>query len=221
MSYQRLKNRRQVRGRLKLITATTQTIPLAEAKQYLRVDQNDEDAVINRQVLSAESLVKNYLNLSLKNETYTYTLDAWPCPEKDVWWDGVKDGHINMLTGDADYIDVPWGPNVVVNSFVTIDNDDVSYTFDAANYKVDSTSKHGRVTLAEGAVWPATVLRTNSGIVINFTAGYGANDSDVPEAIRQAVLETLAALYERRGDSFTGLPASAISLLTPYRPVNI
>lgn len=221
MSYQKRRLTRQVRGRLKLITPTTQAIPLAEAKEYLRVDQSDEDTIINRQVRSAESLVKNYLNQSLKNETYTYTLDNWPCPERDVWWDGVRDGAINQLTGDADYIDLPWGPFVNVTNFETIDDSDTSYTFASSNYKVDSTSKHGRVSLAEGAVWPATVLRSNSGIVITFTAGFGTDDSDVPEAIRQGVLETLGALYERRGDAFTGLPAAALNLLETYRAVNI
>lgn len=167
-------------------------------------------------VKSAESLVKRHLSQSLKTETWIAYYDNFPCPERDEWWDGVKELPVNYLAGTQNWINIPMGPNVNVTEFVTIDDSDTEFVFPSSQYKVDSTSPQGLVSLAEGAVWPSTVLRSNSGIKITFTAGYGATDDDVPDDIKHAILETTAAMFEQRGDSFTGLPASALAFLTHY-----
>lgn len=213
--------RYQQRGRLKITAPATQAVSLADAKEYLRVDQSAEDNRITAIIQSAESLVKNQISQSLKNETIEYYLDAWPYDHNNVWWDGMREGALNTLVSGSDYIDIPWGPNVAVTAFETIDNSDVAYLFDSSQYHVDNTSKQGRVVLSLGSVWPATILKTTGGIKITFTAGYGAADSDVPAAIRQAILESVAAQYEKRGDAVTMLPPAALNLLLPYKDVKI
>lgn len=219
-----MKKRRHVqqRGRLKLVTAASTTaVTLAETKEYLRVDGNDEDSRITAMLEAAENLVKQNISQSLVNEQYDYFLDAFPCSDANDWWDGEKQMPISEIVGSGNYIDIPWGPNVSVASFVTIDNDDTEYVFDSTAYKVDGSSKNGRLTLALGAVWPATVLRTNSGIRIRFTAGFGAAVSSVPSAIKQAIFETVAAQYEKRGDAFIGIPPAAMTFLLPFQEIKI
>ena len=56
---------------------------------------------------------------------------------------------------------------------------------------------------------------TPSGIVIRYTAGYGNVPEDVPRDIRQAILITVAGLYENRESG--GISAEARELLKPYR----
>lgn len=222
MGYARnAKAKYQQRVRLILNTPATQTVSLTDAKEYLKVDTSADDNVIQRQIKSAEGLVRQYLSQSLRNETMIAYYDNFPCPEKDMWWDGVKDMAISELSGSQDFIDIPWGPNVNVTEFVTIDDSDTEYLFPATSYKVDSTSPHGRVSLTESGVWPTTTLRANQGIKITFTSGYGADVADVPEQIQQAILETIAALYEKRGDGFVGLPPAAMSFLQTYREMKL
>jgi len=45
-----------------------------------------------------------------------------------------------------------------------------------------------------------TDLRKANGLEINYTAGYGANRTDVPEAIMVAIMQYMTFMYEHRGD---------------------
>ena len=56
---------------------------------------------------------------------------------------------------------------------------------------------------------------TPGGIVIRYAAGYGNVPEDVPRDIRQAILITVAGLYENRESG--GISAEARELLKPYR----
>ena len=58
----------------------------------------------------------------------------------------------------------------------------------------------GRVVLTEGAV-PPLPGRVANGIEIQYTAGYGATEDNVPVLLRQGMLQVIAHLYEHRGDS--------------------
>lgn len=59
------------------------------------------------------------------------------------------------------------------------------------------------------------------GVVIRYRAGYGDATSDVPQAIRQAILMLVAHLYEHRGDEAVELPPMVKTLLQPYRVMQL
>lgn len=59
------------------------------------------------------------------------------------------------------------------------------------------------------------------GVVIRYKAGYGDAASDVPQAIRQAILMLIAHLYEHRGDEAVELPLTVKTLLQPYRVMQL
>ena len=54
-------------------------------------------------------------------------------------------------------------------------------------------------------------------IEIQFTCGYGASSSDVPDAIKQAILLIVGKMYELREDSVSRLPRASEYILDPYR----
>jgi hypothetical protein len=66
--------------------------------------------------------------------------------------------------------------------------------------------------------WPSVSYVPNA-VQIHFTAGYGNNTTDVPDAIRQAILQLVANLYETREpvkeDACT-LPPHVKMMLYPY-----
>lgn len=70
--------------------------------------------------------------------------------------------------------------------------------------------------------WPSC-LYVPDAVQIHFTAGYGNNTTDVPDAIRQAVMQTVANLYETREpvkeDDCT-LPPHVKMMLWPYRVID-
>ena len=73
------------------------------------------------------------------------------------------------------------------------------------------------ILLPEDTLYCMTPLYsvTPSGIVITYTAGYGDTPQSVPRDIRQAILITVAGLYENRETG--GVSPEARELLKPYR----
>jgi len=103
-------------------------------------------------------------------------------------------------------------PHQPLQSVTSIAIDGV--TLAASNYEVDTAS---------GRVRPLSRYAADDigGIAITFVSGYGAA-SDVPQAIRQAMLLMVGHWYEHREAVITGsisseLPLTARALLAPYR----
>src|SRR6185437_2527913 len=90
---------------------------------------------------------------------------------------------------------------------------------DASLFQVDIASSPARVTLKSPAVIANT--RKLNAVAIAFTAGYGDAASDVPQAIRTAILEMIAELYTNRGYLESDPPAIAQAMLAPYRVLKL
>ena len=85
-------------------------------------------------------------------------------------------------------------------------------------YSVEyGANKPGRVQLRTGYNWP--VHRNFSSFWVEFIAGYGDAGSDVPEALKQAILQLLSHLYENR--EAEGIPKGLKTLFWPYRILRI
>ncbi len=58
---------------------------------------------------------------------------------------------------------------------------------------------------------------------IEFEAGFGAQPGDVPQPLRQAVMQAVAAWFEERGaaPAPAGLPPAAVALIAPYRKARL
>ena len=68
----------------------------------------------------------------------------------------------------------------------------------ASRYNIDaSENSYGRVKLRAGSNWP--IHRNFASFIVEFIVGYGDAATDVPEALKQAILMVLGHLYENRG----------------------
>jgi len=197
-----------------LVVAPSQLVSTADAKAYLKVDHSDEDTLIDALVKSATTRLEKYTNRVFATQTWDFYLDSWPRNYKsDLWWDGVREGAVNQLYADLDEIEVPITPIQSVTHIKYFSPDDTEYTFDSANYNVDSYSSPPRIKLGFGQVWPSITLRTLNAVQIRVVAGYVS----VPDPIVQAVKELTGHLYEHRGDESVKVPSTPLMLVEAYR----
>lgn len=191
----------------------------AETVSYLRVDDGVDTTLISNLIKASRIWTENYTNRTLINTVYKLSLDGvgyYDVPIKE----GIYTGAYKVPY--LDYLELPRSPVSAVSSIVYYDDSDNQSTWASSNYYVDTVREPARVVLRDGGTWP-TDLRNANGIEVNYTAGYGTATTDVPEAIRVAMLEHISFLYEHRGDDEkqgfgTGLKTSPMvkSLLQPY-----
>lgn len=210
-----------IRERLSLLSAPAiEPVSEAEARAHLRIDGEDELALMLGHIRTARQAVESWTGRALISQSWRWMLDGWPRTQSDGWWDGVRPGA--MSGGAARFIEVPKAPLVSVSAVTLFNDADQGAVWAAANYFVDTASALGRLVLRNAASVPLP-QRAASGLQIDFTCGYGAGPGDVPAPLRQAVLMLTAHYFENRevmqGADGGGqaLPLGVHALLAPYR----
>jgi uncharacterized phiE125 gp8 family phage protein len=177
-------------------------ISLAETKAHLRIDGNDEDALLSSLIVAARAFVEKTLARALISESWSLYLDAWP---RSGW------------------VALPIAPVQSVTAVRVHDPEDVASAVEAGSYSVDTLSEPARIVLSSGAAQLLPPRRLNA-YEVAFTAGYGDDASDVPEPIRHALKLTVAHWFENRepvelGELPQEVQATVAGLLLPYRRV--
>jgi len=182
----------------KLKTAPAATpVSLSEVKEFLRIDHNAEDTSLTILLNAAVARVERFTNLKLINQTWLIYFDHFPT---------------------ENFLNLRAGPLSSITSVKYSDENGTQATFSSANYIARTSGQHGEIILKLGMVWPDTVLQAHGGVEVECVLGHGAAGSNVPEALRQAVLEVCAALYDGRGNSDAKpIPAIAAALCGAYR----
>jgi len=201
---------------LKIITGPTQApISRIEAKEHLRLDDDVDDSQVRSYIQAATDWAENYTGRFLISRSCRMMLDGAREIEA-ILWEGTRTGPSNVTY--TDHIELAATPVLSVESVKYYSDDDTESTWAASNYYVDIYSEPAKIILRDGGTYPSD-LRAANGIEINFTAGYGSSPNSVPEAIRVAILQYMAFLYEHRGDYEAGTqPPSIIrTLLNPYQ----
>jgi uncharacterized phiE125 gp8 family phage protein len=178
-------------------------VSLVEAKAHLRVDADDEDALIGALVATARLFVERTLGLALITQSWSYFVDAWP----------------RSYT-----LALPLAPVQAISAVRLHGADGGTTTLDAADYAVDVLSRPARIVF-NGAV-PSVAPRTLNAFEVSLLAGYGDEPDDVPQTLRHALVLLVAHWFERRepvvlGDMPQEVPATIAGLLLPYRRVRL
>lgn len=190
---------------LSLITAPAiEPISIEEARAQVRIDSSDEDGLLNAFIAAARHHAEAITGRQLIEATWEQQFDA--------------------ICGDV--IQLPRPPLRTILSFKYLDSDGVTQTWASSNYQYDAPAgpfaPPGRFAPVPYAAWPITGWARLNAVLIRFTAGYGVNAEDVPDAIRQAMRLMIGAWYENRedlvlGDAAQTIPLGAMALLTPYK----
>jgi uncharacterized phiE125 gp8 family phage protein len=111
---------------------------------------------------------------------------------------------------------IPVAPLMAVEAIRYVTPGGTERELDASSYLVDTTSAPGRVALRSGS-WPVELQPINGGRIVA-SVGYG-EPSQVPMAIRMAILLAVQAFHKTRGKGEIpeGLPEASIRMLDPFR----
>ena len=177
-------------------------LSLDEAKDYLRVEHADDDALITALIVSARSHVEAATRRALITQTWRHSRDAWPA------------------TGRMDALPAPLQALAGARVY---DEDGVAQAIDLETFVVDAIAAPGVISFPPWSV-PAPG-RKHAGIELDLVVGYGNAASDVPTPLRLAMRLLLSHWYENRGivaeSSASPLPASVAELIAPYRVLSL
>lgn len=214
----------QYRGSVIVTAPAAEPVTLAELKTHLRITDSADDTYLTAIIVEARAEIEASSGLTLINQTWRMALDQWPSMSGE-WWDGVRDGHINMLTGTPSELRLPRFPLSSITSVTVYAEDGTGTAVTVAStFDIDTMQYPGRLTLKRGATWPIA-LRASNAIVIDYVAGFGATAADVPAPLRRAVRAMAGYLYEHRGDGCDAgqayVASGAAGIVGRYRVIKL
>ncbi len=168
-------------------------VTLAEMKLALRIDHDDEDTLIAALIRAARERVEAATGRALISRDVVETRDTW---------------------GALRRVRLSLSPTSAIAEVRMLDEAGNASLFPAGKYYADLAATPPRLVLAGGARWPRP-RRASGGIEIEYTAGYGPEPDDVPEALRQAVRAIAAGAYEH-GGAAEAMESSVRALLAPF-----
>jgi uncharacterized phiE125 gp8 family phage protein len=154
-------------------------VGIDDVKAHSRIDLNEDDLLIQRQILSVRQMVERIYDIAIITQTWTMYLDWLP----------------------ADSIEIFKRPLQSVTSVKYIDPDGATQTIANNLYMVDLNSRPPRIVNLQNASWPYVEPRP-AAVAVEFVAGYGDKRQDVaPNLINYLLIKT-ADFYENR-ESYT------------------
>ncbi|WP_162651826.1 head-tail connector protein [Lentilitoribacter sp. Alg239-R112] len=148
-------------------------VTLPEFKNHLRIDHALEDTLLSSLISTAREYLEKRTGLALMDQEWRLCLDEWP-----------EDRCIQIQKSPIRSIDevqqfgIDGQPNIVAQN----------------NMLLDGKSSPARLFVGP-QLSPEQMM---NGIEITFTAGY-TSASEVPDALKRAILIHAACLYEFRG----------------------
>lgn len=165
-------------------------VSLAAARVAARQDGPDADADLQQAVRTYTDEAEHETGRAFIEQTWRVTLNEFPLA-----------------------IRLPNPPLISIVHVKFYDTAGQLQTLDPQDYMVDNVSEPGEVIPAPGKSWPATAVRKNA-VEVQYTVGYGADDTTVPDGVKGFILRRIGAHYGQISES---LAASAPRLLDRYR----
>jgi uncharacterized phiE125 gp8 family phage protein len=201
---------------IQLITPPVQEpVSLAEAKAHLRVDFEDDDALIASLLVAARQAAESVTHRQLVSARWRLVLDSFPGPSLM----GVPAGKSFTLPGHA--ILIPKSPVASVVEIRYLDMENTPQVMPPQNYTVDVACEPARITPVFGQIWPIALPQIGA-VTVTFDAGYG-EPAEVPEGIKSWFKLRVGSMYAHR-EEVASLTRGRIDplpfidgLLDPYR----
>ncbi|MDE1186273.1 MAG: head-tail connector protein [Pantoea sp.] len=173
-----------------------EALALAETKAHLRLDTTDEDDLVTRLITVAREHLERSTGLCLMNQSWRLHLDS-------ICEDGV--------------IPIARGPVQTIESVMVYDETGSPSALSLDGHVLDGFRRPARLMLPK----PVRPGRAVNGIEIDFTAGFGATATDVPDTLKRAMLSHVAQMFSCRGvvaaeDQPALIPPGYDRLLAPF-----
>lgn len=178
----------------------TTPITLAEVKDQLRVEADDDDAILTRliDVAVAYTDVKGALGQAMITQKWGQWVNSTP-PQT-----------VSLILG----------PTTGVTAVKYYDTDGNLQEDTLSNYQVTGTEFATIIGPKTGFNWPVTQQRSDA-IRIEYEIGYGEATTDVPQTIRHALMLLVGHWYDNREntqmDELSNIPFGFEHLLNIHR----
>lgn len=216
----------QYRGHVRTVAPAIEPISASEFRVHINETEGSlpDDQAYNF-IAQARELIEYQSGIAFNTQTWKLALDNWPFKRSDQWWDGVRQGHINMLTEGVAPVVLPSYPLQSITSVTTYDEASNSTAVTVASvFDIDTYQKPGRMALKSSQTWPDAARPINA-IEIVYVSGYGDKAENVPAGLKMAVKQLAAYLYAHRGDGCdvgNAINASgAMSALSMYKVARV
>ena len=172
---------------------STWAVSTSEAKEHLRVDHSDDDTYILALTKAAQLVCEHFCNFDFTPCEWKFQCDTWS-QVYDVPYSGINE------ISSIEYMDVS-------NSVVTVTSSD---------YYFKPHIQPNSISFVDGYNYPSLYNGTG-GIVVTFTTRFGLSSESTFNVIcKQAVLMTIADMYENRQSVIVGRIASSIPKTVEY-----
>lgn len=157
---------------------TADPVTLAEVKNFCRIDEDRDDALLADLITTAIRDIENRVGRQLITATWKLYLGDFP-----------SDGPIRL----------PRPPLRSISTITYVDTNGTTQTEAAAVYAaaVDIKSEPGTVRPAYGQVWSSHRCGAQDRVIVTYSAGYGDTAASVPDDLRLAIMLLVRAWYDQ------------------------
>ena len=174
-------------------------VTLDYAKVFLRVDHDDEDALITDLIRAARLRVEGLINSALMSRARRFT--TLKIKSKGVF---INSGNISQITA------------------VRLLSGEAETEISLSALTINLRCQPPIVSVKERTSFQSYAPEADA-LEIDFISGFGEDEGDIPMPLRQAMLLLLAQSYEYRGEVEVPptVPMMVDALLMPYRGMRI
>lgn len=177
-------------------------LDISDVQEFLRLDTQDDLETIQTLIKSANDIAERYCNRTLIQTEYQLFHDYLPAGRY------YNDNFLQLMKG-----------SIIAVSELKVHNDDGT-TEVLTDFILTEENMDGKLYPLSTLTWVAEKSqRYKKGVEITYTAGYGANRSDIPYGMISGLLQIVAFLYENRGCE--EVPQSILSSLNAFRIVTV
>lgn len=190
--------------------SASEPLTLTEVKNFLRIDGTDYDNILTPLIKTVRQIAEKTTGRDMINKTWKTYLDYFA-------FGAYGSNYLNcfpfFLGGNAIELLKSKLQSITSIKYLV---DNVLTVYDSSNYYITNDSDYASIYLTSTATAPSSVDVRKQAVEIIFVSGYGASSSDVPQALRQAMLTHIAFLFENAGDCGDEAKNLATRLYSPY-----
>ena len=185
-----------------LVKPIQPVITRTQAKGQLRIkeDEVSEDQFIDDLIPQATRIVELLARRQFITATYVKSLQEFhdnrnvkhPSDSHDIH----RHDH-NSIGDEHDVIILEHPPLQSVEEIKYIDTDGNEQILDLDDIQIDTFNEPGRIKPAFGKSWPSTRKQFNT-VLITYKAGYGDDESKMPDEVKRAVKLVVSHYFENR-----------------------